>query len=186
MTALIYYSTHVLTEDVVSREVRDGLLYSTRILSKTNRVPKWGERFYNAKSVKIVEESVCDPQRKTLVTYTRNIAFTKIMSVTEKVTYAMDPENGGHTVIHRSAMIDSQVFGFSKPIAAFGLERFKKNCSKMVKGFEHVLGAIYPHHHSSLAMASGKTQTIREAARHASEQVKAQAEQIYQSYSVKN
>lgn len=167
------------------------MLYSTRLLSKTNRVPKWGERFYNAKSVKIVEESECDPKTKTLVTYTRNIAFTKIMSVTEKVTYAMDSENNAHTVIHRSAMIDSQVYGFSRAIASFGLDRFKKNCSKMIKGFEHVLGAIYPHHHSSIALAAaataaGKTQKIKEAAKHASEQVKAQAEQIYQSYGVKN
>lgn len=182
------FSTHVLTEDTISREVRDGKLYSKRLLSKTNRLPKWGEAFYSAKSVKIVEESVCDPKRKTLVTYTRNIAFTKIMSVTEKVTYAMCPENSSHTVIHRTAMIDSQVFGFSKGIAAFGLERFKKNCSKMVKGFEHVLTTIYPHHHqqqNSMGLP-GKTQKIKEAAKHASEQVKAQAEQIYQAYSVKN
>lgn len=182
-------STHVLTEDTISREVRDGVLYSKRLLSKTNRVPKWGERFYNAKSVKIVEESVCDPKKKVLVTYTRNIAFTKIMSVTEKVTYEMAAENGAHTVIHRSAMIDSQVFGFSKAIAAFGLERFKKNCNKMVQGYEHVLSAIYPHHQSSLAMsagAMGKTQKIKEAAKHATDQVKAQAEHIYQAYSVKN
>lgn len=48
-------------------------------MSKTNPVPKWGERFYNAKSVKIVEESICDPKSKTLTTYTRNIAFTKVM-----------------------------------------------------------------------------------------------------------
>lgn len=167
------------------------MLYSKRLLSKTNRVPKWGERFYNAKSVKIVEESECDPKKKTLVTYTRNIAFTKIMSVTEKVTYQMDGENSNHTVVNRSAMIDSQVFGFSKAIAAFGLDRFKKNCTKMIKGFEHVLVAIYPHHPTSLALmagaaAGGKTQKIKEAAKHASEQVKAQAEQIYQSYSVKN
>lgn len=74
------HSTHVLTEDTVSREIKnDGQLYSKRLLSKTNRVPKWGERFYNSKSVKIVEESVCDPKRKILTTYTRNIAFTKVM-----------------------------------------------------------------------------------------------------------
>lgn len=168
------------------------MLYTKRLLSKTNRVPKWGERFYNAKSVKIVEESVCDPKTKTLTTYTRNIAFTKIMSVTEKVIYQMDTENNSNTIIHRSAMIDSQVFGFSKAIAAFGYERFKKNCAKMIQGYEHVLSAIYPHHTTTLAMAAaaansaGKTQKIKEAAKHASEQVKAQAEHIYQTYGVKN
>lgn len=74
-----YFSSHVLTEDTISREIRNGKLYSKRLLSKTNSLPKWGERFHNAKSVKIVEESVVDPKEKTLTTYTRNIAFTKVM-----------------------------------------------------------------------------------------------------------
>ncbi|XP_037926676.1 protein preli-like [Hermetia illucens] len=64
-------SAHVLTEDTIEREVRDGKLYTRRLLSKTNHVPKWGERFYNAKSVKILEDSVLDPKKRTLTTYTR-------------------------------------------------------------------------------------------------------------------
>lgn len=75
-------SSHVLTEDTIEREMRNGKLYSKRLLSKTNPIPKWGERFYNSnhsKSVKIVEESVVDPKERTLTTYTRNIAFTKVM-----------------------------------------------------------------------------------------------------------
>lgn len=74
-------SQHVLTEDTLERSIQDGKLYSKRLLSKTNHVPKWGERFYNAKSVKIVEESICDPEEKILTTYTRNIAFTKVMVI---------------------------------------------------------------------------------------------------------
>lgn len=74
------YASHVLTEDTLQREVRqDGKLYSKRILSKTNRVPKWGERFFKSKSVFIVEESIVDPANKTLTTLTRNIGFNKIM-----------------------------------------------------------------------------------------------------------
>lgn len=73
------FSAHVLTEDTISREIRNGKLHSKRLLSKTNSLPKWGERFYSAKAVKIVEESVVDPTEKTLTTYTRNIAFTKVM-----------------------------------------------------------------------------------------------------------
>lgn len=70
---------HVLTEDTIDRQVKNGKLHSKRLLSKTNNVPKWGERFINTKSVKIVEESIVDPKEKTLTTYTRNIAFTKVM-----------------------------------------------------------------------------------------------------------
>lgn len=74
------YSLHVLSEDTIEREIReDGKLYSKRVLTKTNRVPKWGERFFKAKFVCIIEESLVDPKSKTLTTYTRNIGFSKIM-----------------------------------------------------------------------------------------------------------
>lgn len=69
----------MLTEDTIDRSVRDGKLYTKRLLSKTNPVPKWGERFYNVQSVKIIEESICDPVEKTFTTYTRNIGLTKVM-----------------------------------------------------------------------------------------------------------
>lgn len=42
------------------REVKNGVLYTKRLLTKTNRVPKWGERFVSKNIVKIVEESVVD------------------------------------------------------------------------------------------------------------------------------
>uniref|UniRef100_A0A6B2EFC4 Putative intramitochondrial sorting protein family member n=1 Tax=Phlebotomus kandelakii TaxID=1109342 RepID=A0A6B2EFC4_9DIPT len=183
------HSNHVLTEDTVQREIRDGKLYSKRLLSKTNRVPKWGERFYNSKSVKIVEESICDPATRTLVTYTRNIAFTKIMSVTEKVIYVSSNENPAKTVALRSAWIDSQVFGFSRAISAFGLDRFRRNCNKMVTGFDWVLHRLFPNPntHPDLHLhTTTKAQMIKEAARTASDHVKTQAGQIYQAYSVKN
>lgn len=135
-------SAHVLSEDTYSREVKDGCLYTKRLLTKTNRVPKWGERFYNAKSVKVLEESMVDPEKKILVTYTRNLGYTKIMSVVERVEY----RNAGssQTVAQRSAWIDSQVFGFSRAIRAFGYERFRKNCSQMVNGFNFVLHSMFP------------------------------------------
>lgn len=74
------FSNHVLTEDTVERHIRpDGTLYSKRVLTKTNPVPKWGERFFKAKFVCIIEESIVDPKSKTLTTHTRNIGFNKIM-----------------------------------------------------------------------------------------------------------
>ncbi|CAG9565147.1 unnamed protein product [Danaus chrysippus] len=142
-------SSHVLSEDTWSRQVKDGCLYTKRLLTKTNRVPKWGERFFNAKSVKIIEESIVDPEKKILITYTRNLGYTKVMSVVERVEYR--PGVSGTTVARRSAWVDSQVFGFSRAIRAFGLERFKKNASQMVNGFNHVLNSMYPRQsHSSV------------------------------------
>jgi len=41
----LIYSTHVLTEDTVSTEVKNGKLYYKQLLTKTNRLSKWNERF---------------------------------------------------------------------------------------------------------------------------------------------
>ncbi|KAJ2942150.1 hypothetical protein O0L34_g11066 [Tuta absoluta] len=171
-------SQHVLSEDTYCRQVKDGCLHTKRLLTKTNRVPKWGERFFNAKSIKIIEESVVDPEKKLLVTYTRNLGYTKVMSVVERVEYRAC---GAVTVARRSAWIDSQVFGFSRAIRAFGLERFRKNATQMVNGFNHVLqhmfpragagagGAGVPHAH---AMHAPSLKEMRSAAAAASERAK--------------
>ena len=73
---LFYSSTHVLTEDTIKRDIVDGKLCTTRFLTKTGGgLPRWAERFVPHKLVTIVEESVVDPQRQTLTTYTRNIGY---------------------------------------------------------------------------------------------------------------
>jgi len=170
------FSSHVLSEDTVEREItKDGKLYSKRILTKTNPVPKWGERFFKAKFVCIVEESLVDPKTKTLTTYTRNIGYNKIMSVVEKVVYRS--EASGRTVAYRSAWIDSQLFGFATAIRAFGCERFKKNCAKTVLGYNYILGILFPTQNLNNSMSQHDvTQKLKDAAKTASEHMK---EQIY-------
>lgn len=139
------HSSHVLSEDTISREVKDGKLYSKRLLTKTNGVPKWGKVFIKKNSVKIVEESVLDPETKTLTTYSRNFTYNKAMSVVEKVVYRESDENPSWTVVHRSAWIWSRVLGFSKAIEAFGQDRLRKNYVKMSMGFNYVLAHMFPH-----------------------------------------
>jgi len=40
------FATHVLSEDTLHREFRgNGVLYTRRLLTKTNKIPKWGEKF---------------------------------------------------------------------------------------------------------------------------------------------
>lgn len=141
----------------------------------------------------------------------------------EKVEYTISPDNPGKTLAVRSAWIDSQVFGFARAIRAFGCDRFRKNCNKMVRhhsiqvikeishsihqrkliqtisnffqvsGFNFVLSSMFPTHVvNSAAAAHGdhtymaKATKLKEVAKKKSEQVKAQAENIYQSYSVKS
>ena len=73
-------SGHVLTEDTSSQNVITGRLYTKRLLTKTNHLPRWGERFVpGPRQVCIIEESIVDPKTQTLTTYTRNIGYTTIM-----------------------------------------------------------------------------------------------------------
>ena len=138
------YSTHVLTEDVVQRKVDDnGNLLTKRLISKTNSAPKWTERFLSSKLVYIIEESILDPKRKILTTYTRNIGMKHLMSIEEKVTYRTSGENTEWTVAERQAWIDSSVFGLSSAVQKFGLDRFRKNINKACQGFNFVLNALY-------------------------------------------
>uniref|UniRef100_A0AAQ5YMJ1 PRELI/MSF1 domain-containing protein n=1 Tax=Amphiprion ocellaris TaxID=80972 RepID=A0AAQ5YMJ1_AMPOC len=77
------FSTHVLTEDVVYREVTaDNRLFSRRLLMKTNRLPRWAERFFPggmSRSVYIIEDSIVDPVNRSLTTYTWNLNHTTLM-----------------------------------------------------------------------------------------------------------
>ena len=77
----------MLTEDTTCQNVVTGHLYTKRLLTKTNHLPRWGERFVpGPRHVCIIEESIVDPKNQTLTTYTRNIGYTAIM-VTDMICY---------------------------------------------------------------------------------------------------
>lgn len=138
------FSKHVLSEDVVEREVKDGCLWSKRLITKTNKLPKWGERFVpGSKSACIVEESVVDPVKKTLTTYTRNINLTRIMVVVEKCVYRPSKDDRHATECTKEAWVDSSIYGFSRAIQAFGVDRFRKNATRATKGLEYILLKTY-------------------------------------------
>ncbi|XP_040893020.1 PRELI domain-containing protein 1, mitochondrial-like [Toxotes jaculatrix] len=140
------FSTHVLTEDVVYREVTaDHQLLSRRLLTKTNRLPRWAERFFPtgmSRSVYIIEDSVVDPVNRSLITYTWNLNHTTLMSVEERCVFLDSAEQPASTQLKREAWISSSVYGFSRPIQEFGLARFKSNQVKAMKGLEYALSNL--------------------------------------------
>jgi hypothetical protein len=139
------YSTHVLTEDTICQSTINGQLHSKRLLTKTNHLPRWGERFVpGPRNVCVLEESVVDPKSKTVTTYTRNIGYTSIMTVEEKCIYRPSTDNSEWTECHREAWINSSVYGFSYALQKFGVERFKSNVSKSFKGLNFTLNRLFP------------------------------------------
>ncbi|CAG7729794.1 unnamed protein product [Allacma fusca] len=133
------HSSHVLSEDTIHREIRGNELYTRKLLIKTNRMPKWGAHFVKTKNVAILEESYVNPVDKVITTYTRNLGYTRVMSIVEKVTYRPSPTFPDQTIAERKAWITSEIYGFRRAIEGFGAKRFRKNCSQAVSGFNYVL-----------------------------------------------
>lgn len=141
-------SSHVLTEDTSVRRVSGDRLHSTRLLTKTNRVPRWGECLLGSSSrtVPLQEDSVCDRRRRSLATVTRNLAHQHLIGATECVEYTPHPQQPHCcTLVKRSVKITSPVFGLGYALQALGVERFKKNIQSTHSGFEFVLNRMFPH-----------------------------------------
>jgi hypothetical protein len=99
------FSRHVLTEDVISRQIDGPIIRTVRLMTKTNRMPRWGERIIGTahKHLIVVEESIVNRAERfaafyyssklisfrSLVTYTHNIGYlnSRVMSVEERCVY---------------------------------------------------------------------------------------------------
>ncbi|KAM8733019.1 PRELI domain containing 1a [Acanthopagrus latus] len=174
------YSNHVLTEDIIFREVTPtNCLMSRRLLTKTSRGPRWMERYLPkqmASSAYIIEDSIVDPQKRTMTTLTWNISHARLMSVEERCEYRINPENSSWTEIKREAWISSNVYGLTRAVQEFGLARFKTSVTKTMKGFEYVLARMQGET-PSRTLAETATERARETALAAKEKAKDLASQ---------
>uniref|UniRef100_A0A3Q3J1J7 PRELI/MSF1 domain-containing protein n=1 Tax=Monopterus albus TaxID=43700 RepID=A0A3Q3J1J7_MONAL len=114
------YSTHVLTEDVLYREVTpSNHLLSRRLLTKTNRLPGWAEHVFPrhmARAVYVLEDSIVDPHAHTLITKTWNLNHNKLMTVVERCLFEEDRSRPSWTKLSREAWISSAIYGLARPI----------------------------------------------------------------------
>ncbi|KRX20888.1 PRELI domain-containing protein 1, mitochondrial [Trichinella nelsoni] len=136
------YSSHVLCEDTVFRNVVGNKLITKRIFIKTTRIPKWGERFISCKQVPVLEESVVDRDSQKLITYTRNISYARLMSIEEKCIYQADPMNSQCTILTREAWFKCNLKGFASAIQRLSLERFKHHANNANKGLQFVIAKM--------------------------------------------
>ncbi|MEQ2314072.1 hypothetical protein AMECASPLE_008330 [Ameca splendens] len=140
------YSTHVLTEDVLYREVTpSNHLLSRKLLTKTNRLPGWAERIFPAhmaRAVYVLEDSIVDMEANTLITKTWNLNHDTLMTVVERCMFEQDCSRPTWTKLSREAWISSSLYGLARPIQEFGLARFKSNQAKAMRGLEYALSRI--------------------------------------------
>ncbi|XP_002740903.1 PRELI domain-containing protein 1, mitochondrial-like [Saccoglossus kowalevskii] len=162
-------SKHVLTEDMLSYHVKGNKLFTKKLYTKTNKLPKWGSSFVTGpKQVCVIEETILDPKAKKLTTYSRNVGYlSSIMVVEERCEYTLNTEEQKWTSLKREAWVTSSIMGFSHAIQAFGIERFKKNCQSTLKGFQYILEMKYGS--DKMQDASTSESKLKETAKNARE-----------------
>ncbi|XP_054881469.1 PRELI domain-containing protein 1, mitochondrial-like isoform X2 [Poeciliopsis prolifica] len=137
------YSTHVLTEDVLYREVTSAnLLLSRRLLTKTNRLPGWAEHIFPthmARAVYVLEDSIVDPEANTLITKTWNLNHNTLMTVVERCMIEQDGSQPTWTKLKREAWISSSVYGLARPIQ-------KRKYGEDMKWCALYLNLVHPGH----------------------------------------
>jgi len=136
-------SQHVFSEDIISSKIDEkGCLRTKRLITKTNKLPSWGEHLFSTRRVWLIEESIVDQENHKMLIYTRNLNLRLFMGTTEKVTI-VPSENEKSTKAIKEAWIESEIYGLRSAIKSFGIDRFKKNCDKATKGFEWVLNRTF-------------------------------------------
>lgn len=157
---------HVLTEDTLHRELKSAgtLLYTRRLLTKTDKVPKWGEKWIPSsikRVVPLIEESQVDMKGRKLVTYTRNIGLSRFMLCVEKVCYHPNPLRPDETLAIKEVWVESGLYGIRSAVKNFGIERFKKNCTRATEGFNHVMEHLHERQHFLNDIRLKKIQEIK-------------------------
>jgi hypothetical protein len=142
------YTGHVLSEDTYYRTITDDQkLISKRLLAKTNKLPRWGERIFTRGSAStigfIIEESICDLKEKIFTTNTININLKSLMTVEETCIYRPDKDDETRTVCEKQVVARGELFGFKTTLETFAIQRYKKNHELASLGLEFILHKLY-------------------------------------------
>ncbi|KAI0757280.1 MSF1-domain-containing protein [Daedaleopsis nitida] len=136
-------STHILSCDVISREVTpSGSLRTTRLILKTGSLPRWAPKGMISRAESwVLEESEVDPLGKVMKCTTKNLDHVKVMRVEEHVHIRQTEE--GRTLQTTEAMFLSGFgWGLTKKIENYGLAKFKANLQRSREGFSIILNLI--------------------------------------------
>eukprot|EP00117_Sycon_ciliatum_P020196 scpid10283/ scgid18063/ PRELI domain-containing protein 1, mitochondrial len=159
------FAKHVLSEDTLQRKVVNKKLFSTRLLVKSGVLPKWGEFMFKDKSTKsiIVENSIVDPEKKTITTYTRNVSLTSFSVFEEKCTYRPSTDDKNWTVCERSASVTSSVRILGPRIAQFLVSRYSHGVQRSDRGWDYVLNKFQNRSPNSVMAALARTGVHKQA-----------------------
>jgi len=134
------WSKHVLSEDIVCRQIEGPILRTVRVIVKKNKIPRMFDRLFTgcAGDGIYIEESYINRETKCIVSYTRSASFKRLGSFDERCEYTVSPDKISWTQIKREAWATASSF-YTTPFESFVVNRYKKYGKKASKGLNHVL-----------------------------------------------
>ncbi|CAK5075353.1 unnamed protein product [Meloidogyne enterolobii] len=145
------FSKHVISEDVISREIKGGKIITRKLIVKRGAgflksVPRWISRQTHVAFMPTLEESIFDVNEGTLITHTRNVSWTNTLDMTETCTYKKLPDSKSSVKRILSVKANCR---FSNLVEQFLLKLFRKSTNKTLKGYDEKLIERFGHHTST-------------------------------------
>lgn len=134
--------------------LHDDKLYTTKLIRKTGRLPKFIKPFLgNAAETWIVEYSVVDPKARTMDTCTYNLDHTRVLQVEERTFYHEQPHaqtataSSVPTTTARYHVLFTSNFGgkwggIRDRIESWSYSRFDQNVLKSRRGMSFVMESM--------------------------------------------
>ncbi|PIL29663.1 hypothetical protein GSI_08300 [Ganoderma sinense ZZ0214-1] len=137
------YASHILSCDVISREVTpQGSLRTTRLILKTGSLPRWAPKGMVSRAESwVLEESEVDPLGKVMRCTTKNLDHVKVMRVEEHI-HIRQAEDGKTLQTTEAKFVSGFGWGLTKKIENYGLAKFKSNLQRSREGFFVILDLI--------------------------------------------
>lgn len=135
-------NTSVVGVDVLDRHVDTrGKLHSSRLLSTEWGIPSVVKSLIgsNRTWTYVQEHSVVDPVEKTMELKSRNITFTNLVSVDERLVYKPHPQDSEKTVLTQEAIISVKGISLSSYLEGLMASTMSSNASKGREAMEWVI-----------------------------------------------
>jgi len=141
------WSKHVLSDDVISREVNGNVIRTVRVIVKKNKIPRMFTSMFSGRASDglYIEESYINRDTKTILSYTRTASHRSLGLFDERCTYTPSTNNNGAgTTLKREAWATGygRAF-FTRPLERFVINRYRSEAKKSSKGLNYVLEQFY-------------------------------------------
>lgn len=138
------YTKHVQSMDMLDCHVDShGCLWTTRMMKKTGRLPKFIKPLLgNSLSSWVIEKSVINPETQTMWSYTANLDHRRFIKVEEYVKYRVVDGDNDKTTVKSKVIFSSNLFGLKQRVEQWSHNKFTQNIKNSRAGMMYVMNSF--------------------------------------------